>query len=53
MRIGVEMVDANGRPMRKGFIEAEDVFDAILPALDRAHELMADGFIIRMSGNGQ
>lgn len=49
MRIEVEMVDADGRPIKKGFIEAED----ILPALDRAHELMADGFIIRMSGNGQ
>lgn len=48
MRIEVEMVDGNGKPIRKGFIEAEDVFDAILPVMDRAHELKAAEATTRM-----
>jgi hypothetical protein len=36
VRIGVEMVDADGKPVRKGWIEAEDAFDAILPVIDAA-----------------
>lgn len=53
MRIGVEMVDADGKPVRKGWIEAEDAFDAILPVIDRAHELKAARATIGRAGDGK